>query len=446
MKHGVLIVDDKEKLCTSLQQNFEHVGYDCSYALTSAAAFKMLAAKPARVVLLDVALGSESGVEVLKSILKRHPTIPVIMITGYGTIETAVQSIKLGAYDYVQKPLDFNKLLRIVENAIKLSVLHEENLKIKSRIKEFFPKTITHNGRMLDLISKAERLASTDLPVLITGESGTGKEHMAEFIHNRSSRSSHGMLSINCAAFPEHLLDNELFGHERGAFTGADARFVGLFEKADKTTLFLDEIGDMQVPTQAKILRTLQNKEIRRIGSNETIIVDVRFIAATNKSIESLIQEKRFREDLSYRLNTAVIHIPPLRERKEDVPLLVDYLMAEFCRGNDIPVKTLSPEVHDLFMSYPWPGNIRELKNVTSYAAAISHDEVVGIGDLPPSFSEVHREELQYGPLEESERTIIVKTLQKVAYNKKEAAELLRISRKTLYNKLSQYGILTPPR
>jgi len=446
MKHGVLIVDDKEKLCTSLLQNFEHVGYECSYALTSADAFRSLVDTPVQVVLLDVALGSESGVDVLKAITKRHPTIPVVMITGYGTIETAVQSIKLGAYDYVQKPLDFNKLLRIVENAIKLSALREENVKIKNRIKDFYPKTITRNSRMLDLKSKAERLASTDLPVLITGESGTGKEHMAEFIHNSSSRSAHGMLSINCAAFPEHLLDNELFGHERGAFTGADSRFVGLFEKADKSTLFLDEIGDMQMPTQAKILRTLQNNEIRRIGSNETTIVDVRFIAATNKSIQDLIQEKRFREDLYYRLNTAVIHIPPLRERKEDIPLLVDHLMAEFCRGNDIPIKTLSSEVHDIFMSYNWPGNIRELKNVVSYAAAISHDEVVGAGDLPPSFDDLHREELAYSPLEESERTIIVKTLQKVAYNKKEAAGLLRISRKTLYNKLSQYGILTPPR
>jgi transcriptional regulator with PAS, ATPase and Fis domain len=241
--------------------------------------------------------------------------------------------------------------------------------------------------------------------------------------------------------FPETLLDNELFGHEKGAYTGADSQFKGVFERADKSSLFLDEIGDMPLTIQAKILRTLQNHEIRRLGGNHTIMVNVRFIAATNKDLEELIKENRFRNDLFYRLNTAMLYLPPLRERKEDIPLLVEYFLSEYSNTNSTGVEKISDVVLEKFLDYHWPGNVRELKNAVNYAAAISSKDYISIEDLPPNFTPVERNKLSDNVREEMEKNLIIKMLQKANYNKKKAAELLNISRKTLYNKLEKYGI-----
>lgn len=440
MKAHLLIVDDNAKLVKSLAQNFTQRGYQPLTATNRADALRLFADQAVQVVLLDIMLGEESGIEVLQQMLALPKQIPIIMITGHASIDSAVQSIKLGAFDYVAKPLDFEELLKRVENAIKLSQLSEENRYLKNRLHEFTPHLITRSPYMLELYQKAKKLAATELPILITGENGTGKEVLADVIHAHSARNIHKMLKINCAAFPETLLDNELFGHEKGAYTGAHTAFKGVFERADHSSLFLDEIGDMPLTIQAKILRTLQNHEIRRIGGNSTLLVDVRFIAASNKNLQDCIRTGRFREDLFYRLNTAILWLPPLRERKEDIPLLVEHFLAEYARLNATPVKTVSPEMLTTLIQYHWPGNIRELKNTLNYAAAIATQETLAIKDLPPQLS-AQQIRPSDNLREDLEKNLILTTLQNVQYNKKKAAELLKMSRKTLYNKLEKYGL-----
>jgi two-component system response regulator AtoC len=444
MKKTILIIDDKVKLCETLAHTFAHLGYQPFYATNGPEALDLFAQHPIHVVLLDIMLGEENGIDVLKQLLQCRRNTPVIMITGYASIETAVQSIKLGAFDYVKKPLDFEQLIKVVENAIQTSQRREEPLPFNHHLHELLPRIITQNPKMLEVWSKAKKLAATDLPVLICGENGTGKEILADFIHLNSPRSSQKILRVNCASFPETLLDNELFGHEKGAYTGADSVFKGVFERADHSSLFLDEIADMPLAIQAKILRTLQNHEIRRLGGNTMITIDVRFIAATNKDLNKLIQDNRFREDLFYRLNTAVIKIPPLRERKEDIPVLTEFFLAEYARIHATLAKRISDAVQHTFLHYHWPGNVRELKNVINYAAALSSKDVIELEDLPPDFPLTPTQNAPENIREEMEKDLIIKILQKTAYNKKKAAELLNMSRKTLYSRLRKYGISVP--
>ncbi|PID57071.1 sigma-54-dependent Fis family transcriptional regulator [candidate division KSB3 bacterium] len=441
MNAQLLIIDDKIKVCKSLAQNFDQRGYTTLYATSSREGLALFSRHPIGVVLLDIMLGAENGIDVLQQLQRLRPQVPVIMISGYGSIDSAVRSIKLGAFDYVTKPLDFEKLLQLVANAVQASEDHKKHTHLKDRVPARSPTLVTRNPRMLTLCETIKKLAATDLPILIMGENGTGKEIIADFIHVKSSRSSRKMHKINCAAFPETLLDNELFGHERGAYTGADTVFQGIFERADQSSLFLDEIGDMPLTIQAKILRTLQNNEIRRLGGKQTITVNVRFIAATNRNLEELIVEKSFRQDLFYRLNTAMLQLPPLRERKDDIPLLVKHFLTEYATANARSLKQLSDTVMERFLDYHWPGNVRELKNTLNYAAAISSGERVETEDLPPNFSELQQAPPAENIREEVEKNLILKTLQKTKYNKTKAAVLLNMSRKTLYNKLERYGI-----
>ncbi len=361
-------------------------------------------------------------------------------------IETAVQSIKLGAFDYVKKPLDFEHLVKVVENALQLSSRKEQSHTDSGSSAESAPRIISQNPAMLEVCSKAQKLAATDLPVLLLGENGTGKEEVADFLHANSPRHAQRMLKINCAAFPETLLDNELFGHEKGAYTGANSLFKGVFERAGHSSLFLDEIGDMPLTIQAKILRTLQNREIHRLGGNTTITVDVRFIAATNKDVGRFIREERFREDLYYRLNTAIIKIPPLRERKDDIPLLAEYFLKDYSQSHSTCATGVSQKVLESFQHYRWPGNVRELKNAIDYAAAISGGSSIQLDDLPPDFPT--GPQVKTGApdniREEMEKNLILSMLQKTEYNKKKTAELLNMSRKTLYSRLKKYDISTP--
>ncbi len=437
-KSSLLIIDDKIKLCKSLARNFEHVGYAVSMATCGQEALAAFTADRMDAVLLDIMLGSESGIDVLKKLLAMDAKVPVIMITAYASVETAVQSLKLGAFDYVRKPLDFDELLKTVERACEFSRLREENVRLRSRLRELSATIVTQDQRMASLVRNVEKLAPTELPVLICGESGTGKEVVADFLHAASARSARPMVKINCVAFPETLLDNELFGHERGAYTGADSVFKGLFEKADGSTLFLDEIGDMPLSIQAKILRTLQNSEIRRLGGSETIKVDVRFIAASNKDLAELIAKDLFREDLYYRLNAAVLSIPPLRDRRNDIPILVEHFLAESGRAAE---KEMTPEVMARFMEYEWPGNVRELKNVVSYAAAMSSGGRIGMEDLPVHFLDEDHDAGTRNIREDMERGLILKMLQSTKYNRSRTAELLNMSRKTLYSKMVKYGL-----
>jgi two-component system response regulator AtoC len=313
---------------------------------------------------------------------------------------------------------------------------------LRERLTEYSPRLISQDEHMKEILNKAKRLACTDLPVLIIGENGTGKEIMADYLHTLSPRSCRKMVKINCAAFPENLLDNELFGHERGAYTGADSAFKGVFERADESTLFLDEISDMSSAIQAKILRVLQNCEIRRIGGDKTIKINVRFIAASNKNLESFIALKRFREDLYYRLNAASIRIPPLRERKADIPLLIDCFLKEFGTSNSKDIRGVDEKALQILQTYDWPGNVRELKNTVNYAAAISMKDIIGVEDLPTYLSHLTEEQSAYNIREETERNLIIKMLKKMDNNKKRTAEVLNISRKTLYNKLDKYGLI----
>ena len=429
---SVLIIDDNVRLCRSLARNFEHVGFSVFIATSTQEAVSRFSARRMDAVLLDIMLGDESGIDLLTRLLAVDKNVPVIMITAYASVESAVQSLKLGAFDYVKKPLDFDELLKAVQKACEFSRLRDENVRLRSRLKELSATIVTHDPRMETLLRKVEKLAATDLPVLICGESGTGKEVFADYLHAASSRSATPMVKINCVAFPETLLDNELFGHEKGAYTGADSVFKGLFEKADGSTLFLDEIGDMPLGIQAKILRFLQDREIRRLGGNETIRVNVRFIAATNKDLADLIRKGQFREDLYYRLNAAVLSLPSLRERRNDVPLLVEHFLA----GGKV-----TEDVMERFLQYEWPGNVRELKNVVTYAAAMSSGDRIGMEDLPVHFLESARTEDGGNIREDMERSLILKVLQSTKYNRSRAAEILNMSRKTLYTKMVKYDL-----
>lgn len=446
MQKTILIIDDNATLCNTLAKTFQQLGYQAFSALNSVQAARLVSQHSIQAVLLDIMLGEEDGIDVLQQLLQLRKELPVVMITGYASIESAVQSIKLGAFDYVKKPLDFEHLVKVVENALQLSSRKEQSRTAPGQFVESTPQIITKNSAMLEVCHKAQKLAATDLPVLLLGENGTGKEVVADFLHANSPRHAQRMLKINCAAFPETLLDNELFGHEKGAYTGANSLFKGVFERAGHSSLFLDEIGDMPLTIQAKILRTLQNREIRRLGGNSTITVDVRFIAATNKDVKRFIREERFREDLYYRLNTAVIRIPPLRDRKDDIPLLADYFLQEYCRNHDSSVKYVSPAVLDIFQQYHWPGNVRELKNVINYAAAISGSSSIQLEDLPPDFPIGPQVETgaPANIRDEMEKNLILSMLHKTEYNKKKTAELLNMSRKTLYSRLKKYDISTP--
>jgi len=439
--HRILVVDDITTLCKSLTRNFTQYGYTCFTAQNSRVALDIFLNNEVDLVLLDVRLGEENGIELLQQLLDLNSNLPVIMITAFATVEAAVRSIKVGAFDYIQKPINFKKLLKIVENALQLLDLRVENERLKNRLHELGAPIISNNPDMLKLGRKAKKLAPTELPILIYGESGTGKELIADFIHSNSKRSSNEILKINCSAFPESLLDNELFGHEIGAYTGANAIYKGVFERAHRCTLFFDEIGDMPLSIQAKILRTIQNCEIRRLGGKEKISVDIRFLAATNKDLESLIYEKRFREDLFYRLNAATLYLPPLRERKDDIPPLVDYFLREFSRGNGGNVKVPDQRVLARLLEYDWPGNIRELKNTVNYAATVSTEERITLDDLPPHFIHGSGSASSTNVRQRVERELILSMLRKTKNNKTKAAQLLNMSRKTLYNKMSMYEI-----
>ena len=441
MEQEILIIDDKIKVCESLAQNFRELGYRSHSATNSSDAVRLYLNHKIGAVILDVRLGEENGIDVLKQLMALNSKVPIIMITAYATIETAVESIKLGAFDYLQKPINFDKLETVVKNAIRLKQLEEENLKFRSRLSDFSSRLVTQSSEMHELCRKARQLAATDLPILICGESGTGKELLADFIHSCSRQSCNKIIKINCSAFAESLLDNELFGHDRGAYTGADSTFQGVFERAHNSTLFLDEIGDMPLSIQSKILRTLQDKEFRRVGGKATIKIDVRFIAATNKNLQVLIAEQKFREDLFYRLNAATLTIPPLRQRREDIPLLVGHFLNDFQSNDSKKTKLLSERVMKFFMNYDWPGNVRELKNALHYAATISLKERIDIGDLPLGFMKQEQPETSENVRAKMEKELILSMLQKSEYNKKRAAELLNMSRKTLYNKLEKYGI-----
>jgi two-component system response regulator PilR (NtrC family) len=382
----LLIVDDEESLTDFLSLLFLQEGYGVETARSVEGARRELARQSFDAVLCDVMMPDGSGLDLLREIKAAEPSPPVIMMTAYTSTKTAIEAMKLGAADYVSKPFDVDELKIVVQKALERAELSRENIYLRRELEQkyTFNNIIGKSSRMQAIFTLIERIARTSSTVLVNGESGTGKELIARAIHYASPRAARRFLSINCGALPENLLESELFGHERGAFTGAVREKKGLFQEADRGTLFLDEIGEMTPTMQVKLLRAIQEKVIRKVGGTDEEPVDVRIIAATHQDLEARIASGDFREDLYYRINVLPIHLPPLRQRREDIPLLVDFFLQKYCKQMDLPPKQISVEAMQMLESYDWPGNVRELENLIERALALSSQaETITTRDLP---------------------------------------------------------------
>jgi two-component system response regulator HydG len=447
-KQSLLVVDDDLAHRVMLKKLLGGWGYDVSEADDGAGAIESVSARSFDLILMDIRMLKVSGIEALEQIKIINPAIPVIIMTAYASVETAVDALKKGAYDYLTKPLDFDELKIAIGRATEHSKLKKENEYLKERLGEKFDRQsiIGQSGAMVRLLETVEQVAKAEATVLITGESGTGKEMIANAIHYNSPRSGQPFIKINCAALTESLLESELFGHEKGAFTGADRRREGKFLQADNGSLFLDEVSEMSPAMQVKLLRVLQERELTRVGGSEVLKVNVRVIAASNKDLKKETQQKRFREDLFYRLNVVALHVPPLKERREDIPLLAQHFMQIFITKNSKGIKGFTPQAMDKLVKYSWPGNVRELMNAVERAVVLSRGKYLDIEDLALLMADdtLTDKNDQIAspanlPLEEVEKKSILETLARVGGNKSEAARRLGITRKTLRKKLEKY-------
>ncbi len=454
-KNTVLVVDDDLAHRTMLKTLTSGWGYEVSEAEDGEAAIEAVHGKPFDLVLMDIRMIHVSGIEALEQIKSFNPAIPVILMTAYASVETAVEALKKGAYDYLTKPLDFDELRLAMARAMEHSRLKEENRLLKESLGKHFDRGsfIGRSQAMMKLLETAAQVAPSEATVLITGESGTGKEMIAGSIHVNSTRREGPFVKINCAAITETLLESELFGHEKGAFTGADRRKEGKFRQADGGTIFLDEVSEMSLAMQVKLLRVLQEREITRVGGNDVIRVDVRVVAATNRDLIDEIARGRFREDLYYRLNVVTLHVPPLRERKEDVPLLAQHFLKIFSERNRKTISGFTPQAMDRLLRYAWPGNVRELMNTVERAVVLARSEYLDEEDLSPVFRDPIPEEaspadglsleaLENLPLDGVEKATILRVLEQTRGNKSEAARRLGITRRTLHQKLKKYGVM----
>ena len=447
-KLKILIVDDEVNLLKTLSDILSKNGYDVSVARDAHTALRTLEKGGFDIALLDVRMPQMNGVELLEKIKQEHRGIEVIIMTAYGTIDTAIKSIKLGAYAYMLKPLDIDEMLTNIQKIVKLKALKDEARFLQWQLEEQhgYKNIIGNSGAIKRVVDTIKKVSASDSTVLTMGGSGTGKEMVSDAIHYSSRRYAKPYVKINCAAFPENLLESELFGYEKGAFTGADKQKKGKFEVADGGTLFLDEIRDMPLAMQAKLLRVLEKGEFERLGGNEVIKVNVRFIAATNQNLEKMIKEKYFRSDLFYRLNTVIINLPSLVERKEDIPLLIGHFIENFSTEMNKKAPKVVKEAMDLIMSYPWPGNVRELANAIERATIFCEDGVIRPSDLPPNIQAGHAEVPSAETsgdltLEVLEKRHISNTLKHTKGNKNEAARVLGIHRETLYKKIKKFNI-----
>ncbi|MEP9410800.1 MAG: sigma-54-dependent Fis family transcriptional regulator [Candidatus Brocadia sp.] len=445
----ILVIDDKEEHATATAEALQKVGYKCLVATSGKEGLKIIETGEVDIVITDLIMHDIDGLQILKTTKERLPEAEVILITGYGTVETAVDAMQKGAATYLLKPININHLRAEVGKLVEKQGLVRSNRELHKQLDERFGLAgiIGNSPKMQKVLNIVKQISGTTATVLITGESGTGKELIAKTIHNNSPRKNHTMVILNSAAIPENLLESELFGHEKGAFTGALYQRKGKFECAHRGTLFLDEIGDMPLSTQVKLLRVIEDGVITRIGSNESIEVDVRLIAATNQDLEKLIKEGKFREDLYFRLNVVSIKLPPLRERLEDTSLLIDAFLREYSQMHNKKISCISPEARKILYKYPWPGNVRELKNCIESMVVVSTKEILDIEDIPDhilqrSSGVSHAPALVAGmTVEEAERELIKNTLATVGGNREEAAKLLGIGERTLYRKLDRYGL-----
>ncbi|MCF8034313.1 MAG: sigma-54 dependent transcriptional regulator [Desulfarculaceae bacterium] len=450
MQGQVCIVDDEASIRATLGGILADEGYEVLEAADGESVLSLLERESPDLVLLDVWLPGMDGLEVLERIKKRSLGLPVIMISGHGTVETAVKATRLGAFDFIEKPLDMDKILLSVRNAITMSRLAEENLLLRSKAE---PPSLTGSSQAIAKVRSAiERVAPTDSWVLITGNNGTGKELVAHAIHRLSPRTDQPFVDVNCAAIPEELIESELFGHEKGAFTGATGKKRGKFDLAHQGTIFLDEIADMSLKTQAKILRILQEQRFERVGGTKTIAVDVRVLAATNKDLQAEIAAGRFREDLFYRLNVIPIHVPPLRERTGDIPELVADFLEHLAVKHNQPVKRFTPQALEVLAAQPWPGNVRELKNLVERLWILCPQEEIGMEDLPVEMGGApapgpKQAQLFSGDFKQArtafEKAYLEARLAENEGNVSRTAEEVGLERSHLHKKLKTLGIKT---
>ena len=448
----LLVVDDEKNQRELLQGFLQKKGYPVQAVESGDQALGWLKEHVCEVILTDHKMPGMDGTTLLKQIKALFPETWVVLMTAYGTVEKAVEAMKLGAYDYLSKPINLEELLILLERIESSILLTRENRQLREELKEkfSFEGLITQSSKMEEVLSLVARVAPSQSTVLIRGESGTGKGLIAKIIHYHSHRSTGPMITINCAAIPENLLESEIFGHEKGAFTGALFQHRGKFEQAQGGTLFLDEIGDLSPALQAKLLRMIQEKTFERVGGNKTIRVDVRVISATHQDLESSIQERQFRQDLYFRLNVVPLFLPPLRERREDIPLLVDYFLQKFGRENNKKELEVSKEARELLLRYPYPGNVRELENLVERAVVLCRDPLITSRDLPFHLKEgvgepagvVFPSDLTLPEqLEELERHLIQQALKEMGGVQTRAAEKLGISERVLRYKLQKYGL-----
>lgn len=440
----VLVVDDEQVHRYTLCSLLKDWGWRCVEADDGDTAVQAVRENHYDVVLMDVCMARMNGREAFDHIQRINPALPVIIMTAFSSIDDAVDVIKQGAHDYLTKPLDFDRLRLTLERALDYRQVQEKKQQ-PDRSGELDTRILGSSAPILELLETIEYVAPTEATVLITGESGTGKELVAETLHKNSDRNGAPFVKVNCAALAESLLESELFGHEKGAFTGADRRREGKFVQADGGTLFLDEIGETTPGMQVKLLRVLQERELQRVGGEDVISVDVRVIAATNRDLESEVQDGRFREDLFYRLNVVTLEVPPLRERTGDIPLLVEHFVSHFAEKNRRTVDSIAPSCLKLLGSYPWPGNVRELENAIERGIILMRGEQLTEQSLPlqiqkHSVAPGGESDTRPETLQEAEKTLIFQTLKDTGGNKSEAARRLGITRKTLQNKLHKYG------
>ena len=449
LKKKILIIDDDATFRLTLRATLEQAGYEIHEAEDGRIGLQRLQEMVFDLILLDLRMKDMQGDEALRRIKEMSPAVPVVIITAYATVQTAVETLKQGAFDYLIKPVDMDALLAIVSKALRYYELESENQVLKERIGEQFDfsRILGRSKKMRDVLEVLTLAAPSDATILILGESGTGKELIANAIHENSPRKDRAFVKVNCAALAENLLESELFGHERGAFTGAVQQRKGRFELAAGGTIFLDEIGDMALSTQAKILRVLQEGEFERLGSSKTLKVDVRVVAATHRDLPRAIEEGRFREDLYFRLSVVTIELPALRERKEDIPTLAEHFLKKYAEKNQRLIKGFAPKTMDLLVRYDWPGNIRELENMVERAVILCRDEYIQPGCLPGQFQELAGSEeagetgVRPGhSIREVEKELILKTLEQTGGNRTRAAEILGITRRALQYKLKEYG------
>jgi two-component system response regulator HydG len=449
-KSQVLVIDDEREHAQVMCEALTRQGHKCEVTYNLPEALGRLERRSFDVVVTDLVMdGRRDGLEVLKRTRQLDPPPPVVLVTAHGDIPTAVQAMNEGAYSFIEKPLDLEYLRAQVNRAAERSALLKQNQILQQQVFDHqgFEGIIGSSPGMQKVVQTARQVAASDIPVLIMGESGTGKELIARAIHNNSRRRKQRLVALNCAGLSESILEDELFGHVKGAFTGAQTDREGRFEHADRGTLMLDEVGDMPAAMQAKLLRVLENGEVVRLGSNEPIRVDVRLISATNQKLDEMVAEKQFREDLFFRINGVAIVIPPLRERREDIPLLLHYFVKQAAEKYHKEIDGLTPDAQQILMSYGWPGNVRQLRNIVERMVVLSSDPKIGVETLPPEIRPASGEvvgginNLVGIRIDQAERELIRNTLKLVNGNREQAAKILGIGERTLYRKIKEYDL-----